>query len=152
MEFYLILILYLITLFVIYKLASRFIDVELQKNKIKSDELIKDTKIDNTALDVLDSLINDVLEEYTVFEIKTKNIDYINNKLEDKIRDYLTEEIPKRISILLMKKLEYMYNSEYIGELIGKRIYMIVTDYTNYKKINYLNKRIGNYPYPIYVL
>ena len=31
MEFYLILILYLITLFVIYKLASRFIDVELQK-------------------------------------------------------------------------------------------------------------------------
>ena len=130
MEFYLILILYLITLFVIYKLASRFIDVELQKNKIKSDELIKDTKIDNTALDVLDSLINDVLEEYAVFEIKTKNIDYINNKLEDKIRDYLTEEIPKRISILLMKKLEYMYNSEYIGELIGKRIYMIVTDYT----------------------
>ena len=130
MEFYLILILYLITLFVIYKLASRFIDVELQKNKIKSDELIKDTKIDNTALDVLDSLINDVLEEYAVYEIKTKNIDYINNKLEDKIRDYLTEEIPKRISILLMKKLEYMYNSEYIGELIGKRIYMIVTDYT----------------------
>ena len=130
MKFYLILILYLITLFVIYKLASRFIDVELQKNKIKSDELIKDTKIDNTALDVLDSLINDVLEEYAVFEIKTKNIDYINNKLEDKIRDYLTEEIPKRISILLMKKLEYMYNSEYIGELIGKRIYMIVTDYT----------------------
>ena len=130
MEFYLILILYLITLFVICKLVSRFIDVELQKNKIKSDELIKDTKIDNTALDVLDSLINDVLEEYAVFEIKTKNIDYINNKLEDKIRDYLTEEIPKRISILLMKKLEYMYNSEYIGELIGKRIYMIVTDYT----------------------
>ena len=73
MEFYLILILYLITLFVIYKLASRFIDVELQKNKIKSDELIKDTKIDNTALDVLDSLINDVLEEYAVFEIKTRN-------------------------------------------------------------------------------
>ena len=62
--------------------------------------------------------------------LETKNIDYINNKLEDKIRDYLTEEIPKRISILLMKKLEYMYNSEYIGELIGKRIYMIVTDYT----------------------
>ena len=130
MEFYLILILYLITLFVIYKLASRFIDVELQKNKIKSDELIKDTKIDNTALDVLASLINDLLEEYAVFEIKTKNIDYINNKLEDKIRDYLTEEIPKRISLLLMKQLEYMYNSEYIGELIGKRIYMIVTDYT----------------------
>lgn len=130
MEFYLILILYLITLFVIYKLVSRFIDVELQKNKIKSDELIKDTKIDNTGLDILDSLINDVLEEYAIFEIKTKNIDYINNKLENKIRDYLTEEIPKRISILLMKKLEYMYNSEYIGELIGKRIYMIVTDYT----------------------
>ena len=78
MEFYLILILYLITLFVIYKLASRFIDVELQKNKIKSDELIKDTKIDNTGLDVLDSLINDVLEEYAVFEIKTKNVININ--------------------------------------------------------------------------
>lgn len=129
MEFYLILILYLITLFIVYKLVSRFIDVELQKNKIRSDELIKDTKIDNTGLDALDSLINDVLEEYAVFEIKTKNVDYISNKIEDKIRDYLIEEIPKRISILLMKKLEYMYNSEYIGELIGKRIYMVVTDY-----------------------
>lgn len=129
MEFYLILILYLITLFIIYKLVSRFIDVELQKNKIRSDELIKDTKIDNTGLDALDSLINDVLEEYAVFEIKTKNVDYISNKIEDKIRDYLIEEIPKRISILLIKKLEYMYNSEYIGELIGKRIYMVVTDY-----------------------
>lgn len=129
MEFYLILILYLITLFIVYKLVSRFIDVELQKNKIRSDELIKDTKIDNTGLDALDYLINDVLEEYAVFEIKTKNVDYISNKIEDKIRDYLIEEIPKRISILLMKKLEYMYNSEYIGELIGKRIYMAVTDY-----------------------
>ena len=49
MEFYLILILYLITLFIVYKLVSRFIDVELQKNKIRSDELIKDTKIDNTG-------------------------------------------------------------------------------------------------------
>ena len=29
-----------------------------------------------------------------------------------------------------MKKLEYIYNSDYIGELIGKRIYMSVTDYS----------------------
>ena len=102
----------------------------MKKNKIESDKLIKDTDIDNKVLDQLDSIINDILEEYVVFEIKTKDITYISNSIEDKIRAYITEEITKRISVLLMKKLEYIYNSDYIGELIGKRIYMSVTDYS----------------------
>ena len=128
--FILLLIVYLVTLFMIYKLISRSLDIKLQKNKIESDKLIKDTDIDNKVLDQLDSIINDILEEYVVFEIKTKDITYISNSIEDKIRAYITEEITKRISVLLMKKLEYIYNSDYIGELIGKRIYMSVTDYS----------------------
>ena len=128
--FILLLIVYFVTLFIIYKLISRSLDIKLQKNKIESDKLIKDTDIDNKVLDQLDSIINDILEEYVVFEIKTKDITYINNSIEDKIRAYITEEITKRISVLLMKKLEYIYNSDYIGELIGKRIYMSVTDYS----------------------
>lgn len=128
--FILLLIVYFVTLFMIYKLISRSLDIKLQKNKIESDKLIKDTDIDNKVLDQLDSIINDILEEYVVFEIKTKDITYISNSIEDKIRDYITEEITKRISVLLMKKLEYIYNSDYIGELIGKRIYMSVTDYS----------------------
>lgn len=128
--FILLLIVYFVTLFMIYKLISRSLDIKLQKNKIESDKLIKDTDIDNKVLDQLDSIINDILEEYVVFEIKTKDITYISNSIEDKIRAYITEEITKRISVLLMKKLEYIYNSDYIGELIGKRIYMSVTDYS----------------------
>ena len=128
--FILLLIVYFVTLFMIYKLISRSLDIKLQKNKIESDKLIKDTDIDNKVLDQLDSIINDILEEYVVFEIKTKDITYISNIIEDKIRAYITEEITKRISVLLMKKLEYIYNSDYIGELIGKRIYMSVTDYS----------------------
>lgn len=128
--FILLLIVYFVTLFMIYKLISRSLDIKLQKNKIESDKLIKDTDIDNKVLDQLDSIINDILEEYVVFEIKTKDITYISNSTEDKIRAYITEEITKRISVLLMKKLEYIYNSDYIGELIGKRIYMSVTDYS----------------------
>ena len=128
--FILLLIVYFVTLFMIYKLISRSLDIKLQKNKIESDKLIKDTDIVNKVLDQLDSIINDILEEYVVFEIKTKDITYISNSIEDKIRAYITEEITKRISVLLMKKLEYIYNSDYIGELIGKRIYMSVTDYS----------------------
>ena len=128
--FILLLIVYFVTLFMIYKLISRSLDIKLQKNKIESDKLIKDTDIDNKVLDQLDWIINEILEEYVGFEIKTKDITYISNSIEDKIRAYITEEITKRISVLLMKKLEYIYNSDYIGELIGKRIYMSVTDYS----------------------
>ena len=103
--FILLLIVYFVTLFMIYKLISRSLDIKLQKNKIESDKLIKDTDIDNKVLDQLDSIINDILEEYVVFEIKTKDITYISNSIEDKIRAYITEEITKRISVLLMKKL-----------------------------------------------
>lgn len=134
-----IVVIYFITLITIWRLVSRSLDIKYQTNKIETDRLIKDTIIDNNAMDSLDILIKDTLDEYVILEIKPNDIYYINSAMEDKIREYMIDEVTKRISILLMKKLEYICNTEYIGTLIGKRVYFHVMDYVLEFNVN--NKR-----------
>ena len=112
-----------------YKLAKKSIEIKYQKNKIESDKLIKDTQIDNTIIENLDMLIKDVIEEYVIFELKPKNIYYITNNIEAEMREYIVNEITERLPVLLMKKLEFICNSDHIGDLIGKRVYMAVMNY-----------------------
>ena len=45
------------------------------------------------------------------------------------MREYIVEEVSNRIPVLLMKKLEYICNPDYLGDLIGKRVYMAVMNY-----------------------
>ena len=61
---------------------------------------------------------------------KIKSLDYISTKEEDALIEYLQENVPKRVPIILLKKLEYNINSDYIGTYIGKRIYMTALDFT----------------------
>ena len=114
-----------------YKLAKKSIEIKYQKNKIESDRLIKDTTIDNSAIESLDTLIQDILEEYVILQMKPKvrDIYYINNNMETEMREYIVEEVSNRIPVLLMKKLEYICNPDYLGDLIGKRVYMAVMNY-----------------------
>ena len=112
-----------------WRSISRALDIAYQKNKIESDKLIKDTQIDNTIIENLDMLIKDVIEEYVIFELKPKNIYYITNNIEAEMREYIVNEITERLPVLLMQKLEFICNSEHIGDLIGTRVYMAVMNY-----------------------
>ena len=69
------------------------------------------------------------MDEYIILNIKPKEIYYINTKLENSIIEYLSMEIPRRLSKTLITHLSFIYNNEYIGEFIGKHIYIIVLDY-----------------------
>lgn len=112
-----------------WRSIHRALDIAYQKNKIESDKLIKDTQIDSTIIENLDLLIKDVIEEYVILELKPKNIYYITNNIETEMREYIVNEITERIPVLLMKKLEFICNSDHIGDLIGKRVYMAVMNY-----------------------
>ena len=127
-----IIVIYIVSITIaFYKLAKKSIEIKYQKNKIESDRLIKDTTIDNSAIESLDTLIQDILEEYVILQMKPKvrDIYYINNNMETEMREYIVEEVSNRIPVLLMKKLEYICNPDYLGDLIGKRVYMAVMNY-----------------------
>ena len=78
---------------------------------------------------ILDKIINEALNEYTIFNMPAKEINYINSKEEEKIISYMQVEVAKRIPTTLYKKLEIILNTEYIGNYIGTRIYMTVLNY-----------------------
>jgi hypothetical protein len=92
---------------------------------------ISRVKLDSSALEALDRLIKDVLDEYEIFylNIKIKESSYISSKEEQEMINFVQEEVGKRISPILLKKLEYNINGDCIGNYIGTRIYMIVLDF-----------------------
>lgn len=120
---------WIIVLIACYKLISRYINVLNEKNKIESDKVIKDIKIDESPNEELDNLINQILEEYLTIELTPKGIVYIKSDTENEIREYVTNEVTNRISLILLKKLEYKTNPDYVGQYIGKRIYFNIMNF-----------------------
>lgn len=113
-------------LFIAFKQILMFSKQILQ---LKEAKVISELKINNDAVEALDDLIKSVLDEYMIFNLNTKELNYIPNKEEEAIIKYMQDNVPSRVPMILLKKLEYNINSEYIGTYIGTRIYMIVLDF-----------------------
>ena len=125
-----IIVAFYLVIFLAWRSISKSLDIAYQKNKIESDKLIKDTLRDASAIKSLDSLINEIIEEYVI--------------LESEMREYIVNQITERIPVLLMKKLEYVCNPNYIGDLIGKRVYMSVMNYVLEFNVNSEHKPKNN--------
>ena len=122
--------LWLVIIIMLYDLAKKIINTYARNIALKSDVIIRDTQYkEEDIIKHLDYIIKETLDEYIVFNIRPKQIYYINNKMEKQIIDYLSEEIPKRLSKTLLTHLSFIYNSDYVGEFIGRHIYMIVLEY-----------------------
>ena len=122
-----VLIIVCIELFIINRIIKTYLN---NKITVEKDRLIKDTDPDRKKiLDQLDDLIKEILDEYVIFNITPKDVYYINTTMEKEIVDYVTLSVPERMSSLLLKKLELIYNYDYIGELIGHRSYFIIVDF-----------------------
>lgn len=122
--------LWIIVIILIYKLLNKGLNIFIRKISLESDALIKDTQYkEDDIINHLDYIIKEALDEYIILNIKPKEIYYINTKLENSIIEYLSIEIPRRLSKTLITHLSFIYNNEYIGEFIGKHIYIIVLDY-----------------------
>lgn len=122
--------LWFIVIFLSYKLLKDAISNIIRYNILNSDIAIRDTNYnEEEIIKHLDYIINEALDEYNVLILAPKQIFYINSKIEKEIIDYLSEEIPKRISKVLMTHLTFIYNDSYIGTFIGRRIYMIVLNW-----------------------
>lgn len=112
-----------------FSLIRQWLLTKAHENMIKENRLLYDIKFDDSAMNALDSLINEILAEYQILKLGTKELYYINSAMEQEILEYVQDEVSKRISTLLLKKLEYQYNKDYIGTAIGRRIYLSVLDF-----------------------
>lgn len=81
----------------------------------------------------LNYIIQEAIDEYIVLVFNPKNMPHMTTAEENKMIDYLSAEIPKRLSEPLLEHLSYIYSKDYIGKFIGAQIYIAVMDY----KINY---------------
>lgn len=123
--------LWIIVLICSYKICKKFINTIARYISLKSDVIIRDTKYnEEEIIKHLDYIINEALDEYNLLHIAPKQIYYINSKTEKEVIEYLSNEIPKRLSKVLMTHLSFIYNESYIGEFIGTHIYMTVLDWT----------------------
>lgn len=121
-----ILVLVIINIFVY--LYNR-LTVERQKNDIRANELDYKIKYDeNEIIKHLDYIIDEALDEY-MLQTPDNASAYISTKDEDKIIEYLQNTVPDRISRNLYKQLSYIYNQDYIGDYLGKKIYYRVVDF-----------------------
>lgn len=119
----------IVLIMVSYVIKKTFLYLYL-KIKLKDISLTKEMTYDEKEIiSHIDYLINEAIEEYLLLHINPNEVHYINSKTEEKILDYIKEEIPKRISDVLVAKLGLIYNENYIGEFIGKRAYLSVTNY-----------------------
>ena len=106
-------------------------------------EVVRDAKIDaDEVLKSLDKIIEEALDEYVITMIKPKNIYYISTEMEKEILAMLADQVPERISQFLMDKLSLIYNREFIGSMIGGRIYFTVMNFVlEYNLTNENNKK-----------
>jgi hypothetical protein len=114
----------------VYNTVNKLISYLRAKNSVTVDTMIRDTKYDeDEIIKHLDYIISEALSEYVILYINPQNVFYINSKLEDTMVEHLTEEVPKRLSKVLLTQLTFIYDEDYIGAFLGKHIYMTVVDY-----------------------
>lgn len=122
--------LWIIVILLAYNLIKDIINNISRYVMAKSDTVIRDTKYnEEEIIGHLDYIIKEVLDEYNVLHIAPKQIFYINSKLEKEIITYVSDEVPKRLSNVLLTHLSFIYNKDYIGTFIGMRIYMTILNW-----------------------
>ena len=125
---------WLLVVIFIYRLLRIVAVGWAERLTIESDKILRDTNYkEEEIINHLDYIIKEALDEYNLLQLVPKDIQYINTKMEQQILEYLSEEIPKRVSKTLLTHLSFIYDSDYLGDFLGKRIYMSVVNF----RLNY---------------
>ena len=110
-------------------LYNKKLNILKQTNDITANTIDINTNYnEEDIISHLDYIINEAIDEYLILHNTDGKDKYITSKDEDKIIEYLQETIPDRISKTLYKQLSYIYNEDYLGEFLGKKIYYRVVD------------------------
>ena len=106
-------------------------------NQLREYEINISANIDETIPALLEMIVSECFNEYTVLNVAYKNITYINDELEQEIMKGVGEMVSKRISPALISKFSLYYNLKAISDIISEKIYILVMSYvveTNQEK------------------
>ena len=101
------------------------------RNRELEYENLKNTKIDVSCLEILDTIIKDTFDEYILLNVSltSEEILYINSELETRITKDVSGIVLETISPALYQKLNALYNMDTVPGIIGKKVYFMTTEF-----------------------
>ena len=112
------------------------------KNLIETLKLRTYLQYDYSEEDVikhLEFIINDLVQQYTLLQIRSDSVFYIDKNTQEKMSEYVIDNIYDRISESLLMKLSLIYNKNNLGSIIGEHIYMNINNFVLNYNLNSSN-------------
>lgn len=125
----LLILIYLLLLTIILYIFKKVQNLNKQLN-LKEYEINVSTTIDDNTFGLLDKLISDCFLEYVVLNVEYKDIQYIDSELEKEITKAVSYMVIERLSPTLITKISLIYNVNNITDLVSKRVYLQVVNYS----------------------
>lgn len=119
----------LLLLAIILYIFKKVQNLKKQLN-LKEYEINVSTTIDDNTFGLLDKLISDCFLEYVVLNVEYKDIQYIDSELEKEITKAVSYMVIERLSPTLITKISLVYNVNNITDLVSKRVYLQVVNYS----------------------
>lgn len=125
----LLILIYLLLLAIILYIFKKVQNLKKQLN-LKEYEINVSTTIDDNTFGLLDKLISDCFLEYVVLNVEYKEVQYIDSELEKEITKAVSYMVIERLSPTLITKISLVYNVNNITDLVSKRVYLQVVNYS----------------------
>lgn len=118
-------ILLISTIFMINLLIREF----RRKNDIEQLQMNLDFRIDDSDLSLIDHLIEESFNRYCFLNYDKANKEYITSQIQEEMMQETLRMTLQRISPIYLNKLGFIYNKEYIEDIIFEKIQVVVIDY-----------------------
>lgn len=103
------------------------------KNKelnLREYDLNINSDINDDIFILLDKIIQECFSEYTILNLEYRNIEYINEELEQLITQEVAHRVIDRISPTLISKISLIYNISNFDQLLSERVYLATMAYS----------------------
>lgn len=97
---------------------------------LREYEINVSSLIDDTTFGLLDKLISECFAEYVALNVEYKDISYIDANLENEITKAVSYNVSERLSPTLITKVSLVYNINNLSDLITKKVYLHVINYS----------------------
>lgn len=119
----------LLLLAIILYIFKKIQNLKKQLN-LKEYEINVSTTVDDNTFNLLDKLISDCFLEYVVLNVEYKEVQYIDSGLEKEITRAVSYMVMERLSPTLITKISLVYNVNNLTDLVSKRVYLQVVNYS----------------------
>lgn len=100
-----------------------------RKNDLEQLEMNLNFTINEDDLKIIDDLVSDAFNHFCFINYDKMNQEYINTQVQQEAINEVLKTTLLRLSPVYMNKLSYIYNRNYIEDLILEKTQIVVIDY-----------------------